>query len=94
MKPEHNALDDAAHGIQDSAANIIEVTPYELALAHVVTGGQISPKAIQAKVGCKKKAAGDLVLELQTNGIVSEPDDDGHRTLLAPLERPVILEMK
>lgn len=87
-------LDGEHLPIQDQHDNLIEVTPYEMALAHVVTGGEITPKAIQAKVGCKKKEAGDLVLELQTNGIVSEPDDDGHRTLLAPLEQRVVIELQ
>lgn len=86
-------LDGEALGIPGIHDNLIEVTPYELALAHVVTGGEITPKAIQAKVGCKKKEAGELVLELQANGIVSEPDDDGHRTLLAPLQKPAIVEL-
>lgn len=87
-------LDDDALGIPGIHDNLIEVTPYEMALAHVVTGGDITPKAIQAKVGCKKKDAGDLVLELQANGIVSEPDDDGHRTLLAPLEQRVVIDQQ
>lgn len=61
-----------------------ELSPYELALNHVLIGGEISPKAIQSAAGIKRKDVADLILKLQENGVLSEPDPEtGHRTLLA-----------
>ncbi len=57
--------------------------PYELAFDHVTKGGEISPKAIQSAAGIKRKDVADLILKLQENGVLSEPDPEtGHRTLL------------
>ncbi len=63
------------------------VSPYELAFIHVTNGGEISAKAIQSAAGVKRKDVTDIILALASNGIISEPDDDGLRTLI--LDRPM-----
>lgn len=65
-----------------SASGMIEVTAYELAYSHVTSGGHIGPKAIQEITGCNKRAAAEIILQLQQNKVISEPDDDGIRTLI------------
>lgn len=62
------------------------VSAYELAFIHVTHGGEISPKAIQNAAGIKRKDVADIILTLAANGIISEPDDDGVRTLI-PVEQ-------
>lgn len=65
------------------------VSAYELALIHVIKGGEISPKAIQNAAGVKRKDVADIILTLASNGIISEPDDDGIRTLVPFDQRPM-----
>lgn len=65
------------------------VSPYELAFIHVTNGGEISAKAIQAAAGVKRKEVTDIILTLASNGIISEPDDDGLRTLIPADQRPM-----
>ena len=74
------------HAEQSSGVgqNPADLSPYELALAHVTGGGEISPKAIQNAAGVKRKDVADLILKLQEEGVLSEPDPEtGHRTLVA-----------
>lgn len=71
----------------------ILVSPYELAFIHVTNGGEISAKAIQGAAGVKRKDVTDIILALASNGVISEPDDDGLRTL--KYDRPVtVTELK
>lgn len=63
------------------------VSAYELAFIHVTNGGEISPKAIQNAAGIKRKDVADIILTLAANGIISEPDDDGVRTLIPSDQR-------
>lgn len=65
------------------------VSPYELAFIHVTNGGEISAKAIQSAAGVKRKDVTDIILALASNGIISEPDDDGLRTLIPSDQRPM-----
>lgn len=60
---------------------------YELAFIHVTNGGEISPKAIQNAAGVKRKDVADIILTLASNGIISEPDDEGIRTLIPAGQR-------
>lgn len=64
-----------------------DISPYELAFIHVTNGGEISPKAIQSAAGIKRKDVADIILTLASNGIISEPDDDGIRTLVPSDQR-------
>lgn len=90
-------LDDrpGAAGEGQPEANQIEQLPeepvsaYELAFIHVTNGGEISPKAIQSAAGIKRKDVADIILTLAANGIISEPDDDGVRTLVPADQRPM-----
>lgn len=71
------------------------VSAYELAFIHVTNGGEISPKAIQNAAGVKRKDVADIILTLASNGIISEPDDDGIRTLVPSDQRPMtVAEVK
>lgn len=65
------------------------VSPYELALIHVINGGEISAKAIQNAAGVKRKDVADIILALASNGIISDPDDEGLRTLIPSEQRPM-----
>jgi len=65
------------------------VSAYELAFIHVTNGGEISPKAIQNAAGIKRKDVADIILTLASNGVISEPDDDGIRTLVPADQRPM-----
>lgn len=64
------------------------LSPYELAFIHVTNGGEISAKAIQSAAGVKRKEVTDIILALASNGIVSEPDEEGLRTLIPAEQRP------
>ncbi len=71
------------------------LSPYELAFIHVTNGGEISAKAIQSAAGVKRNEVTDIILGLASNGIISEPDDDGLRTLVPFELRPMtIAEVK
>lgn len=71
------------------------VSPYELAFIHVTNGGEISAKAIQSAAGVKRKDVADIILTLASNGIISDPDDDGLRTLIPADKRPMtVAEVK
>lgn len=71
------------------------VSPYELAFIHVTNGGEISAKAIQSAAGVKRKDVTDIILALASNGIISEPDDEGLRTLIPADQRPMtVTEVK
>lgn len=63
------------------------ISPYELAFIHVTNGGAITAKAIQEAAGVKRKEVTDIILTLASNGIISEPDEEGLRTLI--LDRPM-----
>lgn len=75
----------------DLTATLVEepVSAYELAFIHVTNGGEISPKAIQNAAGVKRKDVADIILTLASNGIISEPDDEGIRTLIPADQRPM-----
>lgn len=75
----------------DLTATLVEepVSAYELAFIHVTNGGEISPKAIQNAAGVKRKDVADIILTLASNGIISEPDDEGIRTLIPAEQRPM-----
>lgn len=64
------------------------VSPYELAFIHVTNGGEISAKAIQSAAGVKRKDVTDIILALASNGIISDPDEEGLRTLIPSDKRP------
>jgi DNA segregation ATPase FtsK/SpoIIIE and related proteins len=64
------------------------ISPYELAFIHVTNGGAITAKAIQEAAGVKRKEVTDIILALASNGIISEPDDEGLRTLIPADQRP------
>lgn len=88
---EENPLGALQHLAESGAAlasNVVEpISPYELAFIHVTNGGEISAKAIQSAAGVKRKDVTDIILALASNGIISEPDDEGLRTLI--LDRPM-----
>lgn len=65
------------------------LSAYELAFIHVTNGGEITPKAIQNAAGVKRKDVADIILTLAANGIISEPDDEGIRTLIPAEQRPM-----
>ena len=65
------------------------VSPYELAFIHVTNGGEISAKAIQGAAGVKRKDVTDIILALASNGIISDPDEEGLRTLIPADQRPM-----
>lgn len=70
-------------------ATVVEpepISPYELAFIHVTSGGAITAKAIQEAAGVKRKDVTDIILTLASNGIISEPDEEGLRTLI-PVEQ-------
>lgn len=73
-------------------ATVVEpepISPYELAFIHVTNGGAITAKAIQEAAGVKRKDVTDIILTLASNGIISEPDDEGLRTLIPSDQRPM-----
>ena len=56
---------------------------YSAALEWAKATSEISAKNIRANApGMSRKEARDLILKLQDNGVISEPDEDGNRTLL------------
>lgn len=58
---------------------------YSAALEWAKSTSEISAKNIRANAqGLSRKEARDLILKLQDNGVISEPDEDGNRTLLKP----------
>ena len=65
------------------------ISPYELAFIHVTNGGDISAKAIQSAAGVKRKDVTDIILALASNGIISDPDEEGLRTLIPSDQRPM-----
>ena len=67
-----------------SASDVVdaELTPYDLAYSFVMSGGEIIPKAIATAAGVKRKDVAALILQLAENGVISGPDEDGHRSLL------------
>lgn len=85
--------DESVKGTNLTATVVEPVSPYELAFIHVTNGGEISAKAIQSAAGVKRKDVTDIILALASNGIISEPDDEGLRTLI--LDRPLtVAEVK
>ena len=70
---------------------------YNAALEWAKSTSEISAKNIRANApGLSRKEARDLILKLQDNGVISEPDEDGNRTLLngfSPLQNPIITDM-
>lgn len=86
--PLAGLLAQSTEGIGLNAALADEpVSAYELAFIHVTNGGEISPKAIQNAAGVKRKDVADIILTLASNGIISEPDDEGIRTLIPAEQR-------
>lgn len=85
--PVDKILEQGGEHVEQSSGigqNPADLSPYELALAHVTGGGEISPKAIQNAAGVKRKDVADLILKLQEEGVLSEPDPEtGRRTLVA-----------
>lgn len=75
--------------LQHLAEELEPLSPYELAFIHVTNGGAISAKAIQEAAGVKRKDVTDIILTLASNGIISEPDDEGLRTLIPADQRPM-----
>ena len=65
------------------------ISPYELAFIHVTNGGDITAKAIQSAAGVKRKDVTDIILALASNGIISDPDEEGLRTLIPADQRPM-----
>lgn len=65
------------------------ISPYELAFIHVTNGGEITAKAIQTAAGVKRKDVTDIILTLASNGIISDPDEEGLRTLIPADQRPM-----
>lgn len=83
------ALQHLAESGAALASEVVEpVSPYELAFIHVTNGGEISAKAIQSAAGVKRKDVTDIILTLASNGIISEPDEEGLRTLVPADQRP------
>ncbi|MCY1482344.1 Ftsk gamma domain protein [compost metagenome] len=85
-KPERDQQDlplpESDASAVDSAPAEPALSPYDLAYGFVLNGGEISPKAIGAAAGVKRKEVAELILQLAENGVISGPDEDGHRTLL------------
>lgn len=50
------------------------------ALAAIKAGAEIRPGAIAEAIGCNRKEAAALIIELQESGAISAPDEDGNRT--------------
>lgn len=74
-------------GLTATVAQSEPPSPYELAFIHVTNGGEINAKAIQEAAGVKRKEVTDIILALASNGVISEPDDEGLRTLIT--DRPM-----
>jgi hypothetical protein len=53
------------------------------ALAAIKAGAEIRPGAIAAAIGCNRKEAAALIIELQESGAISAPDEDGIRKINA-----------
>lgn len=81
--------DESVKGNNLTATVVEPVSPYELAFIHVTNGGEISAKAIQTAAGVKRKDVTDIILALASNGIISDPDDEGLRTLIPADQRPM-----
>lgn len=81
--------DESVKGTNLTATVVEPVSPYELAFIHVTNGGEISAKAIQSAAGVKRKDVTDIILALASNGIISEPDDEGLRNLIPSDQRPM-----
>ena len=76
-------------GVATAVIDCDPLSPYELSFIHVTNGGAISAKAIQEAAGVKRKDVTDIILTLASNGIISEPDDEGLRTLIPSDQRPM-----
>lgn len=81
--------DESVKGTSLTATVVEPVSPYELAFIHVTNGGEISAKAIQTAAGVKRKDVTDIILALASNGIISDPDEEGLRTLIPVDQRPM-----
>lgn len=61
---------------------------YQAALEWAKMTSEISAKNLRFNIpwlsGISRQEARDLILKLQDNGVISEPDEDGNRTLLKP----------
>lgn len=58
---------------------------YRVALSWAKLTSEISAKNLRLSMpGLSRQEARDLILKLQDNGVISEPDEDGNRTLLKP----------
>lgn len=77
------------NGAREVVGEAEPVSPYELAFIHVTNGGEISAKAIQSAAGVKRKDVTDIILALASNGIISDPDEEGLRTLIPSDQRPM-----
>lgn len=77
------------NGAREVVGEAEPISPYELAFIHVTNGGEISAKAIQSAAGVKRKEVTDIILALASNGIISEPDAEGARTLVPSDKRPM-----
>ena len=77
------------NGAREVVGEAEPVSPYELAFIHVTNGGEISAKAIQVAAGVKRKDVTDIILALASNGIISDPDEEGLRTLIPVDQRPM-----
>ncbi|MNP03025.1 Ftsk gamma domain protein [compost metagenome] len=75
-------------GLTATVVDAEPISPYELAFIHVTNGGAITAKAIQEAAGIKRKDVTDIILTLASNGIISEPDEEGLRTLIPADQRP------
>jgi len=58
---------------------------YQAALEWSKVTSEISAKNLRFQAPeLSRQEARDLILKLQDNGVISEPDEDGNRTLLKP----------
>ena len=53
------------------------------ALAAIKAGAEIRPGAIAEAIGCSRKVAATVIIELQDAGAISAPDEDGIRKINA-----------
>ena len=56
---------------------------HQAAIAAIKAGVPIRPGEIAAALQCKRTEAAKLIIELQESGAISEPDEDGIRTITA-----------
>ncbi len=56
---------------------------HQAALAAIKAGALIRPGEIAAALQCSRAEAAKLIIELQESGAISEPDEDGIRTITA-----------